>query len=190
MTAQTPRACRAALIEELLRRPASGDFSADPLRPLFASLLAGRALGEGILPATLGLSPEDFQQLWDDYFPGPHLRLEDGRSEEIPELEDLVGLLLDYRAGLAPRYAWAARIVATGCAGRGHLWQDMGFANRGELSAFMTTAFPGLAALNSGNMKWKKFIYRHYCQRDGIYVCPAPSCGECTDHAKCFAPEE
>ncbi|MEW5780935.1 MAG: nitrogen fixation protein NifQ [Pseudomonadota bacterium] len=29
-----------------------------------------------------------------------------------------------------------------------------------------------------------------YCQRDGIYVCPAPSCGACADYAQCFAPEE
>jgi nitrogen fixation protein NifQ len=41
-----------------------------------------------------------------------------------------------------------------------------------------------------GDMKWKKFIYRHYCTREGIYVCPAPSCGECSDYSKCFAKEE
>jgi nitrogen fixation protein NifQ len=38
-------------------------------------------------------------------------------------------------------------------------------------------------------MKWKKFIYRFYCTRDSIYICPAPSCRECTDYAHCFAPE-
>jgi nitrogen fixation protein NifQ len=54
----------------------------------------------------------------------------------------------------------------------------------------METGFPALAALNTGDMKWKKFIYRQYCARDGIYVCPAPSCGVCIDYAKCFAPEE
>lgn len=184
------RECRESLVAELLRRPASADFSEDPLRPVLASMLAGRALGEGIMSATLGLTPEDFAMLWDAYFPGPHLRLEDGRTEDIPELDDLVKLFGDYRAGPDERYAWMARIVAWGCAGRDHLWQDMGFANRGELSAFMNAAFPALAALNTGDMKWKKFVYRHYCQRDGIYVCPAPSCGECADYAKCFAPEE
>ena len=70
------------------------------------------------------------------------------------------------------------------------LWQDLGLADRGELSVLMGEAFPGLAALNTGDMKWKKFIYRHYCSRDGIYVCPAPSCGECADYARCFAPED
>ncbi|MDP1524609.1 MAG: nitrogen fixation protein NifQ [Rhodocyclaceae bacterium] len=184
------RECRESLTDELLRRPASADFSGDPLRPIIASMLAGRALDEGILPATLGLAPSDFEALWQAYFPGPHLRLENGKCEDIPEIDDLIALLLDYRGGPAQIFDWMARIVAYGCAGRDHLWQDLGLANRGELSVLMQTAFPALAALNVGDMKWKKFIYRHYCSRDGIYVCPAPSCGECADYAKCFAPEE
>jgi nitrogen fixation protein NifQ len=182
--------CRDALMDELLRRPASADFSTAPLRPILASMFAGRALGEGILPATLGLPLDDFEQLWHACFPGPHLRLENGATEDIPEIDDLIALLRDYRGGPEDLYDWMVRIVAWGCAGRDHLWQDLGLANRGELSILMQSAFPALAALNTGDMKWKKFIYRHYCQRDGIYVCPAPSCGECVDYAKCFAPEE
>jgi nitrogen fixation protein NifQ len=38
-------------------------------------------------------------------------------------------------------------------------------------------------------MKWKKFLYRQFCAREEIYVCPAPSCGVCKDYAKCFGPE-
>lgn len=186
---QFPRQCRDALIDELLGRPAGPEFAPDPLRPLVASMVAGRALGDGILPATLGLGPDDFVALCHAYFPGPPPRLEDGRSETIPEIDDLIGLLMDYRAGPQLRYAWMARMVAWGCAGRDHLWQDLGLAGRGELSDLMRAAFPRLAAENTGDMKWKKFIYRQYCARDGIYVCPAPSCGECADYAKCFAPE-
>ncbi len=187
---QPLRECRDSLMDELLRRPASADFSGDPLRPILASMLAGRALDEGILPATLGLVPDAFEALWLAYFPGPHLRLENGKCEDIPEIDDLIALLLNYRGGPQPVFGWMARIVAYGCAGRDHLWQDLGLANRDELSILMQATFPALAALNTGDMKWKKFIYRHYCQRDGIYVCPAPSCGECADYGKCFAPEE
>lgn len=186
---RAPRLCRDALLGELLRRPAGAEFAADPLRPVLASMLAGRALGEGILPATLGLAAGDFAALCNAYFPGPPPRLKSGRCEDIPEIDDLIGLLMHYRAGPQARYAWMARIVAWGCAGRDHLWQDLGLASRGELSALMQMAFPRLAAENVGDMKWKKFIYRQYCARDGIYVCPAPSCGECADFAKCFAPE-
>jgi nitrogen fixation protein NifQ len=181
---------RAQLMTELLARRGEAAALADPARPVLASLAVGRALGEGVLPHALGLGAERFADLWLRYFPGPQLILLEGRHEDIPELDDIEQLLLDYRAGLRDSEVWLARIVAWGCAGRDHLWQDLGLANRQELTLLMETAFPALAALNSGDMKWKKFIYRHYCQRDGIYVCPAPSCGVCIDYAKCFAAEE
>ena len=179
------------MMAELLGRPAStAETASDALRPVFASMLTGRSLGEGVLPATLGLVPADFDALWEHYFPGPRLRLDNGRGENIPELSDIHDLLLEYRASEQVPVTWMAQIVAYGCAGRDHLWQDLGLANRDELSLLMETAFPTLAELNVGDMKWKKFIYRHYCSREGIYVCPAPSCGECADYSKCFSPEE
>ncbi|MDO8767307.1 MAG: nitrogen fixation protein NifQ [Burkholderiaceae bacterium] len=182
--------CRALLLAELSGRPAKAPAMEDPLRPVLASVLAGRSLDQGVLTATLGLPESVFQTLWADYFPGAQLNLQDGPGEEIVELDDILQLLLEYRAGLRESEVWLAHIVAYSCCGRNHLWQDLGLANRGELSTLMTVAFPSLAALNVGDMKWKKFIYRHYCSKEGIYVCPAPSCGECADHHKCFAPEE
>jgi nitrogen fixation protein NifQ len=164
--------------------------SLDPLRPIFSSILVGRSLNEGVLSETLGLSECIYQQLLDEYFHGQPIKLTSGTHQEIPELIDLIGLLLDYRAGLRDSEIWLAHIVAHGCAGCDHLWQDLGLANRGELSLLMETAFPRLANLNVGDMKWKKFIYRHYCERDGIYICPAPSCGICKDFKTCFSPEE
>lgn len=189
-TTRPGRMFRQGLAAALLARPAGAEALADPLRPILASLLAGRALEEGVLPASLGLAADDLGRLWRDYFPGPRLALADGGGEDIPELGDIVGLLLDYRAGRRQSEAWLALSIGRACAGGDHLWQDLGLANRGELSALMTGAFPALAALNTGDMKWKKFLYRQYCARDGIYVCPAPSCGECADYAKCFAPED
>ena len=175
---------------ELLARPADPTAAADPARPILASLAVGRSLGEGVLPHTLGLGEDRFNDFWQRYFPGRQLILLEGIHEDIPELDDIEHLLIDYRAGRYDSELWLARIVACGCAGRQHLWHDLGLANRKELSSLMETAFPQFAALNVGDMKWKKFIYRQYCQRDGIYVCPAPSCGVCADYAKCFAPEE
>ncbi len=181
---------RLALVAGLLARAVPAAVAADPLRPVLASLLAGRLLGEGVLDGTLGLAAEDWRALADRHFPGPPLPLPGRIREDIPEHDDLVALLLAHRAGRSPAEAWLAVIVARACAGRDHLWQDLGLADRGELSVLMGEAFPGLAALNTGDMKWKKFIYRHYCARDGIYVCPAPSCGECAAYARCFAPED
>jgi nitrogen fixation protein NifQ len=182
--------CREHLQAELLGRPATTAAKSDPLRRVLASMLAGRALSQGVLSATLGLPVDAFDALWADYFPGAALQLDNGPGEHIVELDDLLQLLIEYRAGVRASELWLAHIVAYSCCGRNHLWQDLGLANRGELSLLMTTAFPALAALNVGDMKWKKFIYRHYCTREGIYVCPAPSCGECADYSKCFAKEE
>ena len=182
--------CRALLLAELMGRPAAVDAAVDPLRPVLASLLVGRSLDQGVLSASLGMPEPAFQTLWADYFPGAKLPLRDGPGEVVVELEDILQLLLEYRAGLRESEVWLAHTVAYSCCGRDHLWQDLGLANRGELSTLMMVAFPSLAALNVGDMKWKKFIYRHYCSKEGIYLCPAPSCGECADHSKCFAPEE
>jgi nitrogen fixation protein NifQ len=183
-------ASQRSLIEaELLARPARSFALADPNRSILASLIAGRFCGAGVLPAHLGLSPATRSRLWADYFPGGEIILSPQNLKETPEHRDIVDLLLNYRAGLYPSEFWLASIVAAACAGSDHLWHDLGLANRGELSRLLFNAFPSLARQNTGDMKWKKFIYRFYCARDGIYVCPAPSCGECIDYAHCFAPE-
>jgi nitrogen fixation protein NifQ len=173
---------------ELLSRPAPGVI-ADPNRPLLASLLAGRLCGEGVLPANLGLDENELERLWRNYFPGPRFTLPDQTLEDIPERHDLADLLLAHRAGRFVSDIWLAFIVARACAGSKHLWHDMGLANRNELSRLLFNAFPSFARQNTDDMKWKKFIYRAYCARDGIYVCPAPSCSQCADYDYCFAPE-
>ena len=181
---------RSRLLAQLLERPAQAGCRQDPLRPVLASVLVGRQLGQGVLTATLALPAAAWQDLWRDYFPGPVPDLQDGPGETIVELDDIFQMLVQYRAGRQPSEGWLAHIVAYSCCGGRHLWQDLGLAGRWELSTLMALAFPELAALNAQDMKWKKFLYRHYCSREGIYVCPAPSCGECADHARCFAPEE
>lgn len=183
-----PARC-ANLVAALLARPAAAPWRDDPNRPLLAQLIAGCKLGEGCLPADLGLGAGPFSALCSLYFPGPLPRLAGAGPEPIPEWEDIQRLLLDHRAGRSPSELWVANIVATACAGRDHLWQDLGLTNRDQLSRLMGGNFPHLARQNTGDMKWKKFIYKQFCARDGIFLCPAPSCGACADHAKCFGPE-
>ena len=108
------------------------------------------------------------------------------------EIEEVTALLLDHAdatVGSAADRAEVAGRVALACLGDNHLWQDLQLANRGELGVLLRRWFPALAAKNTGDMKWKKFIYRRFCSAEGIYVCPAPSCGVCADYAKCFGPE-
>jgi nitrogen fixation protein NifQ len=180
---------RAMLLAELLAAPAGQDAAGDPNRPLFAALIAGQSAGWGCLPGHLGLGDAAFTRLRARCFPGVRIARMARPSSPIPERDDLKKLLLDHRAGRHDSECLVADIVATACAGNDHLWQDLGLASRDELSALMRANFPGLAEANSGDMKWKKFLYRQFCAREGIYVCPAPSCGVCTDFAKCFGPE-
>ena len=176
---------------ELLSSPAGSDVAGDPNRPLLASLIAGQRAGDGILPPDLGLGEAAFTALCRHYFPDLRLHVSPARVESIPEWEELYQLLMRHPAPDAPFATAFAAIIATACAGRDHLWQDLGLANRGELSQLMAVNFPVLAEANAraGDMKWKKFLYRQFCADEGIYVCPAPSCGQCHDFAQCFGQE-
>jgi nitrogen fixation protein NifQ len=179
----------ATLLAALLATPAPVAALGDPNRALFATMIASQAADNGCLPAHLGLGEAGYRQLVAEYFPGFEDSPPCDNPERIPEWSDLQQLLLDYRAGQRPSETWIADIVATACAGRDHLWQDLGLFNREQLSQLMLENFPELAHSNSGDMKWKKFLYHQFCSREGITVCRAPSCGECQDYAKCFGPE-
>ena len=164
-----------------------------PNDDLFARMLASQALGTGVLPDGLGLSAEDYAYLLARHFPGcgpvVPLRVVAVDRADMPEWQDLIGLLLDHRAGRDLSELWLAQIVVAACMGGDHLWQDLGLWSRADLSRLMTENFPALAAKNDRDMKWKKFLYRQICEREGIHVCPAPSCQACADYAKCFGPE-
>ncbi len=181
--------CRADLLGALLASPVASERAADPNRSLLASIIAGQGAGNGCLPPTLGLSEADYLAMLDTFFPAAEATVVIREEILIPEKEDLYKLLTDHRAGASTAELWIASIIASACAGSDHLWQDLGLANRGELSQLMVHNFPALAASNSGDMKWKKFLYRQFCALEGIYTCPAPSCGVCADFAKCFGPE-
>lgn len=181
---------RLCLKEELLAGDCAAGARHEPNREVLAGLVAGRAAGLGCLPRHLGLGEAGFADALARYFPRARLSLSDGAMMDLPEWEDLRRLLLDSRAGNWASETWIVDIMATACAGRDHLWQDLGLGNRAELSHMIRLNFPGLFAANTGDMKWKKFFYKQFCARDGVYVCPAPSCGECSDRPKCFGPEE
>ena len=84
---------------------------------------------------------------------------------------------------------WMAAIIAAGCMGSDHLWQDLGLRQRTELSLLMAHNFPALAEKNRQDMKWKRFLYKQLCETEGIYTCRSPSCEVCVDYHACFGPE-
>lgn len=162
---------------------------------LFAKMLSSQAAGAGMLPIGLGLPLVAFSCLLLRHFPqsGPLFELDSAQwpgEARVAEREELIGLMIEHRAGLDDSEAWMAHIVAAACMGGNHLWQDLGLWNRTDLSRLMTENFPSLAAKNVRDMKWKKFLYKQLCQREGVYVCRSPSCEVCVDYANCFGPEE
>lgn len=161
---------------------------------LFARMLASQILGMGALPHGLGLAKADFAALLARHF--PRYRLPAGLADVAAdasrhaEREDLLTLLEEHCAGKDESEHWVAGIVAVACMGRDHLWQDLGLWSRVDLSRLMTQNFPALAARNTRDMKWKKFLYKQLCDREAVQVCRSPSCEVCADYAGCFGPED
>lgn len=148
-----------------------------------------------------GLDADEFAALLDRYFPGaaaayltPAVRAVLARSASRPpdtdEFDDLVRLLLEFRADDSRESRWLAYAIGACCLGDDHLWQDMGLPNRQALSELLNRWFPSLAARNTGGMRWKKFFYKQLCERDGAFVCRSPSCAVCVEYSNCFGPEE
>ncbi len=89
-------------------------------------------------------------------------------QEHLKEYEALVGLLLESaRAGDERAPAVAGRI-ATGCLKPGHLWRGMGLESRAALRELFETHFPDLAAGNTKDMRWKKYLYKLLCGWPGF----------------------
>ena len=162
---------------------------------LLASIISAWLCHKGALPAWMGLSQNSFERLLATHFPGwqgtftiPPKELLDHNL--IPEWPELVALLHEERAGVDEAELWLAEIVAAACIGTDHLWQDLGLRSRKDLGELMHRNFPTLAARNERDMKWKKFIYKQLCEKEGIYLCRAPSCERCSDYSNCFGSEE
>ncbi|MCB1918073.1 MAG: nitrogen fixation protein NifQ [Rhodocyclaceae bacterium] len=171
--------------------------AARPNSVVLASLLAGWALGRGCLPADLGLGRDPFDALLQEHFPDLVWRLPEAaagpdaadRSRAL-ELDDLVALLQRYADRQVVGASELAIVVAHGCLGSGHLWQDLGLGSREELSALMRRNFPALASRNARDMKWKKYLYRQLCEEEGLFICRSPSCDECAEFDNCFGAED
>jgi len=181
---------REAVFEQLMSKAAGyhNDF-------YLARILSSWIVGEGVMPANIGLNTVDYHQMAARHFLADQLLMkakekEGVDQERVPEWEDVVNLLCEYRAGKDISEEWIAQIIAAACMGLDHLWQDLGLWSRTELSGVLALNFPELAARNNKDMKWKKFLYKQLCERDGTYVCRAPSCDVCADYQVCFGPED
>lgn len=145
---------------------------------------------------TLGLPAPELHRLAGRHFPHAaaliaHLDmgLPATLRQRLDEVQDVRELLLEFRRPDSADAPWLASTIAVACLGDNHLWQDLGLAHRQALSQLLCQHFPVLCERNSGDMKWKKFLYKQLCERAAVQ-CRAPSCAVCSDYGFCFGPEE
>lgn len=164
-----------------------------PNDELFAQMITSQVAGVGALPPGLGLSEADFPELLARHFPGVELVIRCPKDSTDPrelEHDDVLALLIENRARKNMSEEWMAEIVTAACMASDHLWQDLGLWSRDYLSRLMNQNFPSLAAKNVHDMKWKKFLYKQLCEKEGINACRSPSCEYCADYLNCFGPED
>lgn len=162
---------------------------------VLACMITSRQAGRGSMPARLGLAPAAYRCLMEHHFSDAAmlvltLETEVVVDERTDEVGDLVRLMLIDKAGDSPSEVWMAQVVASGCMGSDHLWQDLGLWSRADLTELMRRNFPSLAGRNVKDMKWKRFLYKQLCEAEGIYTCRVPSCEACVDYHVCFGPED
>lgn len=166
------------------------DLATQAFAGVLHSLSAGRIVPPGYGP---GLDSADCVDLLQRYFPRVAKQVHAslctvaGNASRRSEFDDLLQLLLEYRADASDQTRWVAHAVASGCLGSDHLYDDMGLPQRSQLSQLLREHFPALCLKNPGSaMKWKKFFYRQLCLRAEISLCPAPGCQTCVDRKDCF----
>jgi len=172
------------------------DHARNPADVATRAFAGALATSSGALSQPLGLPPESFHALLARYFPAAAPVYEAANDPAIgcpalrtDEYDDLLQLLLAHRSGDSDETRWLASAVAAASLGSDHLWQDLGLANRQELSDLLRNHFGPLFAKNTGNMKWKRFFYKQLCDQAEVNLCKAPSCRVCNDYRLCFGPE-
>lgn len=195
-----PRASASDPVYRLLMDSPSPPGIAEEERHLFACLLNIAAREPYDPAAALGLPPKDLASLVKTFFPNvdPSILSRHQLSPTGPPPEgneEVLGILfshvpddVDDRQRQAAR--WLARILSARASHPGHLWVAMGLFQRPELTAAIRRHLPSLAAANSRNMRWKRYLFRQVCELHGAVLCKAPNCGVCSDYALCFGGEE
>lgn len=173
---------------------------ADEDRHLFACLLAVAVQDKHKTCEALGLTDSDLSALLEKFFPcaEPDLLQKHNKAEFLkpPEInEEVLGILLEHVPTTLGQHdnlvsVYLCHILAARAALPGHLWVAMGLFERPELTAAIRRHLPTLAEANSQNMRWKRYLFKQVCDRNGGTMCKSPNCGVCSDYAICFADED
>ena len=88
--------------------------------------------------------------------------------ERQAEYSALVDLLMEHAAAENDFASAVADRIARAAMRPGHLWRAMELGDRSELRALFETHFPALAAGNTKDMRWKKYLYKLMCGWPGF----------------------
>jgi len=167
-------------------------FDGHVLACIFAAAVDECRFG-GSFTDALGICGSALRRTIERYFPGALEGLEMFKLDVEPTVNEdekcLRELLWRFHTASSPINSLLTFLVARRSTRPNHLWQDLGLANRNELSRLMQRHFTALARRNDQDMKWKKFFYRMICSDDGFSMCLAPCCSECGDFDQCFGSE-
>lgn len=162
-------------------------------RHLFACLLSIAARSPVLITEALGLPEGEIDGLLQRFFPGfDRFALDDyslpATAEPPVQNRELLAILRSHLPQEEAETAlWLVPALCARAAQPGHLWSAMGLFARSELSAAIRRHLPSLAAANSQNMRWKRYLFKQLCELNGGVMCKAPNCGVCSDYAFCFA---
>lgn len=166
-----------------------------PNQQWLTCMVASWCAGQSVLPDYLGLECHDFAALKACYFADYPLSESAPSGKKLDfsrmlERQDLINLLKAHAKPQVIEIDWMIGLLVAGCLGDDHLWYDLGLWSRSQLTDLLNYNFPELAARNTQDMKWKKFLYKQLCEAEGLYLCRAPSCNVCVDYGKCYGSEE
>jgi nitrogen fixation protein NifQ len=114
---------------------------------------------------------------------------ETAHAEEDEEEAMIRQILLQNCSGPQQISEWLAYVVARRGMEPNHLWEDLGLAERPDLTKLLLRHFAPLACKNTRNMRWKRFLYRSLCEAEGFSMCPSPTCDACSEFHICYGDE-
>ncbi len=145
---------------------------------------------ESSIESVLGVTPEQLEIIAS--FVGMTIAdLAARRGAPTPDDEQLMlrELLMRHRSQPGEIGEWLACIIARRSMEPNHLWEDLGLPERPDLKRLLMRHFRSLAANNTRNMRWKRFLYRAICESEGFTMCPSPTCDSCSEFHICYSDE-
>ncbi|MDH0866379.1 nitrogen fixation protein NifQ [Mitsuaria sp. GD03876] len=98
----------------------------------------------------------------------------------------LYRFLLQHRARKDSSHARLCGWLASACMGSHHLWQDLGLAERPQVSRLLRLAFPTLHDSNTRQLRWKRHLFLSLGESLGRPGLRPPKCDGCPEVSVCM----